>query len=474
MKTKKSLIFSAAIVLLFSSLVFPQKDPQTLKFPELVFKPQKPGFQVIKKGVDFYFKEDKEQPSTNVLLIFKTGSLADPKDKEGLASLTMRLMKSGGTKDLAPEQVEDKLDFLGSTLSSYAGAEYSQLNLWTLSKNFDASWKILTDVLFNPRFDRERFDTEKKMELEDIRRRWDQPMMIGFYLFNDLLYGKDFPDVRRTTTRSVESIPLEEVKAFYDKNIKNREVMVAITGDFNAQKISVLLSQTFKNWRALPAPKFDLPKATLAARPGLYLIDKKDMTQAVICMGHLGINRLDRDNVEIGIMNFILGSGGFNSRLMREVRSNRGLAYATFGSVGPGRDLGSFFNFCQTKSQSVGEAIKLMTAIIADMTKNVVTPGELDTAKKYEQNAFVHRFDSSQAIVRQTLYQKLEGFPDNYFDTYITRIKKVNETKVLEMAKRTMHPDAIIILVVGKKSEVIDQLKALNLGQITELPLPKE
>ena len=474
MKTKKLLAFSAAILFLASALVFPQKDPKTLTFADLVFKPQKPGFQNIAKGMDLYFKEDHEQPSVNVSVILKTGSLFDPKDKEGLASLTMRLLKSGGTKNMTPEKVEEKLDFLGSNLSCYADSELSRVDLWALSKNFDESWKILADVLFNPRFDKERFDTEKKMELEDIRRRWDQPMMVGFSLFGDLVYGKNFPDIRRTTTPSIESITLDEIKAFYEGNIKDRPVIIALTGDFNIQKMSALMKQTFKDWKTKPGSKLDLPKAKLAARPGLYLINKEDMTQAIICLGHLGINRLDPENVEIGIMNFILGTGSFNSRLMREVRSNRGLAYATFGAVEAGRDLGFFVNFCMTKNESAGEAIKLMMDIIADMTKNPVTPGELDTARKYEQNAFVHRFDSSLAVVRQTIIQKLQGLPDNYLETYIPRIKKVDTAKVLEMAKRTMHPDSLVILVVGKKAALLDQLKALNLGEITELPLPRE
>ena len=191
-------------------------------------------------------------------------------------------------------------------------------------------------------------------------------------------------------------------------------------------------------------------------------------------MGHLGLNNLDPDNVEVGVFNFILGTGSFNSRLMREVRSNRGLAYATFGMIGLGRDKGTFYNFCQTKSQSVGEAIKLMRSIIDDMTKNPVSSEELGVAQKYEVNAFVHKFDSAQAVVRQAIILKLEGYPDNYLETYLPRIKQVDAAKVLAIGKRAVNPSGMVILVVGKKAEVIDQLKGLGPGDIVELPLPKE
>ncbi|MCJ7610775.1 MAG: insulinase family protein, partial [Candidatus Aminicenantes bacterium] len=363
MKPLRTLAVLTALILVASSLAFGQKNPNDLKFPDLEFKPLKANVATVKSGITFYFKEDRESPTVSGVLFFKTGSLQDPKGKDGLAGLTMTLLKSGGTKSLTPDKLEERLDFLGSTIYGYSGDEYSQVYFWTLKKNFNETWQILADMLFNPAFDQNRFETEKKKELESIRRRWDQPMMVGMYLYNELVYGKDFPDARRTTSAGINGITLEDVKGFYEKNIKDREIVLAIAGDFGASSATSLLGKTFRSWKAKPADKPVVPKAVLAAKPGVYLIDKPDLTQAVICMGHLGINRLDPDNVEMEVMNFILGSGGFNSRIMREVRSNRGLAYSAFGLVQAGRDLGTFFNFTQTKSQSVGEAIGLIKDI---------------------------------------------------------------------------------------------------------------
>ncbi len=454
--------------------IYAQKDPKTLKFADLEFKPQKPGFAAVKDGVSFYFREDHESPVINAGLIIKTGSIYDPPGKEGLASLTLRMLKAGGTKTMIPDELEDKLDFLGSSVGSYAGLEFSQVSFWTLKKNFEETWRVVTDILSRPAFDKDRFETEKKKDLESIRRRFDYPTSLGIYLFRDLVYGKDFPEARRTSNSSIEGITLDDVKAFYEKNVKGKETFVAFTGDFRQPEIQALLKKDFKDWPGSAPAELDVPKAELAAKPGLYLIDKPDMTQAVIAMGHLGLNNLDPDNVEVNIFNFILGTGSFNSRLMREVRSNRGLAYMTFGSIGLGRDKGMFLNVCMTKSQSVGEAIKVMSEIISDMTKNPVSAEELEVAKRYEVNAFVHRFDSPMAVVNQALSLKLEGYPDDYLETYLPRIKKVDVARVLEIGKRAVQPGGMVILVVGKKAELIDQLKGLGLGEVSELPLPKE
>ena len=139
---KKWLVLAVAGAILSAFVLSPsdvraQKDPKTLKFAELEFKAQKPGIASVKKGVTLYFKEDHEQPVINGTAIIKTGSLYEPADRVGLASLAMRMLKAGGTKPLTPDALEEKLDFLGSTIGSSAGLEYSQISLWTLSKNFD-------------------------------------------------------------------------------------------------------------------------------------------------------------------------------------------------------------------------------------------------------------------------------------------------------------------------------------------------
>jgi zinc protease len=464
--------------------MYSQKDPKTLKFPDIEFAPKKPGLAAIKEGVTFYFQEDYESPVIEGMLIFKSGSLYEPSGKEGLASLTMRMLKAGGTASLTPDNLEDKLDFLGSTIdSSVLGStidssgrlEFSQIRFWTLKKNFHETWRILIDMLYNPGFDVDRFETEKKKDLENIRRRFDFPSSLGMFLFMELIYGKDFPEARRTTSSSINGITLDDVKAFYENNIRNSEVIGAFAGDFEQQEMLSLIKESFEDWKVAESADLDLPKAALATRPGVYFIDKPEMTQAIITLGHLGLNNHDKDNVEVNVFNFILGDPmNWNSRLMREVRSNRGLAYNPFGLISLGRDKGIFYNFCQSKSQSVGEAIKLMRDIITDMTENPVTPEELEIAKKYEVNSFVHKFDSPWAVVRQAVYLKLEGYPDDFLETYIPRIKMVNADKVLAIGKRAVNPDKMVILVVGKKTEVLDQLKALGLGEVTELLLPKE
>lgn len=463
------------VIVLAAALVLPlaaQKDPKTLKYPDLEFKPLKPDHIRIADNFDFYFKEDHEAPTISLAIIIRSGSLLDSKEKVGLSQLTYQLLASGGSKTLTPDRVEEELDFLGSSISAYSGTEFGQIQLFSLAKNLDRTWEILTGLLMTPRFAPERLDLEKKKEMESILRRWDMPMMVGFYLFQDLVYGRDYPEVWRTTRKSIESIGEEDIRRFYDDHIQNRAIIIAATGDFNSAKLADRIKTSLAGWKAQPPEKLDIPKARLAADPGIYLIDKPDMNQAVILMGHLGINRLDADIAESSVLNAIYGAGSFNSRLWKEVRSNRGLAYAASGSVGSGRDLGLFFTFCMTKNQSAGEAVGVIRDVIKDMARNYVDPEELETAKKSEINSFVFRFENPQSLLLRTIMQRMYGLPTDYNETYLGKIRNVDAAKVLEMGKRLFHPEKLVILIVGKQAELLDQMKTL--GDVIVLPLPEE
>jgi len=463
------------ILALAAALVLPlaaQKDPKTLKYPDLEFKPLKPDHIAIGRNLDFYFKENHEAPTVTLTVIIRGGSLLDPKDRPGLSQLAYQLLAIGGSRTLTPEQVEEQLDFLGSSIYAYSAGEYGQIQLFSLVKNFDKTWDILTDLLLHPRFAPERLDLGKKQEMEAILRRWDQPMMVGFTLFQDLVYGRDFPEVQRTTRKGLEAIGDQNIRKFYDDHLRNRAIIIAATGDFSGPSLAAKIKTSFADWKAQPPEKLDIPKARLAAKPGIYLIDKPDMNQAVIMMGHLGINRLDPDIAESSVFNGIYGSGAFSSRLWREVRSNRGLAYSASGLVGSGRDLGLFYSFCMTKNQSAAEAISVIRDVIKDMALNPVKPEELETAKKAEINSFVFRFENPQSLLLRTIQQKTYGLPLDYNETYLAKIRKIDAAKVLEMGKRFFHPDELVILVVGKKTDLLEPLK--KLGEVTVLPLPAE
>ncbi len=186
------------------------------------------------------------------------------------------------------------------------------------------------------------------------------------------------------------------------------------------------------------------------------------MTQAVILAGHLGIHHLDHCNAEINVLNSIYGDHEFNSLLTKEIRIKQGCAYTIYGSVKKGIDPGIFLNFCITGNEKVGTVIQSMKKIMIDITSNAVTDEELETSIKNEQNSLANLFDSYDTILWQKLLYRILGYPDDYLETYIPRIKKLDAEKLLQIAKRTIKPKELIILVIGDKGAVFPLLKKLK------------
>jgi predicted Zn-dependent peptidase len=186
-------------------------------------------------------------------------------------------------------------------------------------------------------------------------------------------------------------------------------------------------------------------------------------------MGHLGVRRNGPDQYKLEVLNNIFGGGGFTARLMKELRSNRGLTYGIYGGVMDGRDRGPFMVGSQLKAAQFVEALGLIKGIIRDLQTNPVTDEEIETAKNSIINSFVFNFEQKSQVMSQVMTLKLRGFADNYLDTYIDNIRKVTKQDVLEAAKKYMDADKMIVMVVGDEKKFDKPLASL--GKVKEIDL---
>ncbi len=225
----------------------------------------------------------------------------------------------------------------------------------------------------------------------------------------------------------------------------------------------------FDGWEPKDVTFPEVPKVTNRPKPGVFLIDK-DLTQSNIRFGLLGINEYNPDRFAIAIMNYILGGGSFTSRMTTEVRSNMGLAY----SVGCGfqtssRDLGTFYAFCQTKTETTHKAISEMVRQIRKIREEEVTDYELKSAKDSYINRFVFRFTNPSSIVSQLMRLEYEELPRDFYETYLDKVRAVTKKDVLRVAKEYLKPDKMTFLVVGNVDGFDAPLD--EFGKVTKLEL---
>lgn len=442
-------------------------DPRTLSFAPLQFSIPKSDRVTLKNGIILYLLEDHELPLVNMTAYLGCGSIYEPADMIGLAGITGVLIRSGGTKAIKPDALDAELEFMASAIESGIGDDSANLSMSTLSKNLPRTLELYAEILVNPGFEQSRVELTRKNTIDAIRRQNDDPKGIAAREFKNALYA-GHPLGRVATIESVNRISRDELVAFHKRYYRPQGMILAVSGDFNSKELIAKLETLLGSWQTeeQKPPAISQPDTTPKQQ---NLLARKQVSQSVIRMGHLGLDKNNPDQYSVRVMDYILG-GGFTSRLTQEIRSNQGLAYNAGSHFDIGRRFpGTFVAETETKSASTVKAITLMRDIIAGMTKEAVSSEELHQAKESIINSFIFGFTRADSIVNQQARLEFYGFPDQYLENFRENIGKVSADDVLRVARKHLHPEALTIMVVGDDSKFDQPLSVL--GEVREIKL---
>jgi zinc protease len=442
-------------------------DPRTLTFPTLTFTVPKSERAVLPNGMTVWMLEDHELPLVNLTAYVKVGDIYDPDGKTGLAGITGTTIRSGGTRELTPEQLDSELEFMASKIEAGIGPDSGAVSMATLTKNFDRTLTLFSQVLMAPAFREDRVKLAVNKTLEAIRRENDDPKEVADRELRKALYA-GHPLGQYPTTASVSRISRDDLVAFYRKYFHPNNVILAVSGDFRKEELLARLTALFGPWKkeTVEFPVVGKPSPTV---PPEILYVRKEVSQTVIRMGEPGIDKNNPDLYALRVMDYILG-GGFTSRLTQEIRSNQGLAYNVESRFDIGRRFnGTFIAETETKSASTVKAITLMHDIIAGMTAAPVSDQELALAKDSIINSFMFGFTRPDVVVNQQARMEFYDYPAGYLDNYRANISKVDKEDVLRVARKYLHPDAMVLTVVGNDTKFDKPLTTL--GKVREIKL---
>jgi zinc protease len=450
-----------------SGAVHKSTDPRTLGFPPLKFEIPKSERVQLKNGMVVYLLQDHELPIVNLTAYLNAGSIYEPADKVGLASLTGAALRSGGTLETAPDKLDRELEFMASSIESSINADHASVSLATLTKNLDRTLALFAQVMTKPAFEPSRVELARMHAIEGIRRQNDDPKAIASRELNRAIYP-GHPLGRVPTLASVRAVTRDDMVAFHKHYFYPVNTTLAVSGDFDREKLLISLEQLFGGWPnhapafpAVPEPKDDASPAVLHVQ--------KDVNQSVIRMGHLGIDKNNPDLYAIKVMDFILG-GGFTSRLTQEIRSNQGLAYNVDSYFETGRRFRApFIAETETKSETTVRTTTLLRSIIAGMTLAEVSETELKLAKDSIINSFIFGFARSDAVVNQQARLEFYGYPTGYLENYRDNIARVTRKDVLRVARKYLQIDAMKLVVVGDEKKFDKPLS--EFGSVREITL---
>jgi len=401
--------------------------------------------------------------------IFNGGSVFDPAGKEGLASMACGMMRNGGTTSRTPEEVDEALDLVAGSISVGAGEENLGAGFSFMSKDLDAGLALFADVLRNPRFDEGRFQQTRAMSLQGLQRAFQSPGGVMGRAFGSTVHS-GHPYGSLVTAESLQSITVEDLRAFHAKWFHPETFILAVAGDFRRDALVAALEKALAGWAksAEPLPKWPAPFER-KYEGGHFVVAMPKVTQSNIRMGHWGPPQNSVERVKFDVMNLILGGGSFWSRMTKVVRTKEGLAYSVWSGLGRASRGGVFQSGTETKASTTYRAIGLMRKLIAEIRDEPVSEEELQMAKDSILNGFVRVIESPASLASQYATLEFKEYPADWLDRYRDIVRSVTVADVQAVAKEYLRPEGLVTVIVGDP-EAFDEAPA-DLGPAKDLPI---
>jgi len=441
-----------------------------LPLPELVIP--EPERVVLENGMVVLFMEDHELPLVNLSAFIRTGSRLEPQDKIGIASLTGTVLRTGGTAKQSGDALDEFLEGKAAMIETNIGETEGNASMSCLTEDFPEVLAVFSDILRTPAFAPEKLQIAKNQMMAGIARQNDDPGDIVSREFKKLIYGKRSPYTWVPTYATILSITPNDVANWHATYFHPNRIILGLVGDFQKDQAIALLNKVFGDWPKGPEVKDAQAFIQEQTPAGVFYIEKNDMTQAKIAMGHQGIRRDDPDYYSLVIVNQVL-SGSFGARLFSNVRSKQGLAYDVHGGVGLQWDYpGMAILSMSTKTQTTGRGIDALISESRNMVTNPPTEDEVADAKASILNSFVFSVDSPSKVLGKYLTYEYYGYPSTWLKTFRHGIEQVTVAQVRDAAKRHLRPEDFSILVVGPREGTKPALTRYKTIQELDIRIP--
>ncbi len=374
-------------------------------------------------------------------------------DYAGSASLAGQML-GRGTKTRSKAQIDEAVDFIGASLNTSANGVSGS----SLTRHKDKLLDIMADALFNPVFPEEEFEKLKKQTLSGLQASKDDPNAIASNVASVLRNGKNHPYGEIETESTISDSDLERCKAYYNTYFKPNISYFIVTGDITAKDVRSLAVKYFGDWKKGEVARDVFPVPQRPETTQLDFVDKAGAVQSVINITYpIDLKPGHDDAIKASVMNTLLGAY-FGSRLMSNLREDKGYTYGARSSLSADPVIGNFTAYASVRNEVTDSSIVQFLVELNRLRKEAPPQKELDMVKNVMTGSFARSLESPATVARFALSTARYKLPEDYYSTYLEKISKVTQENILEMAMKYLAPDQAYILVVGNKDEVADKL----------------
>jgi len=416
-------------------------------------------------GLTVLYSERPGLPLVAADLVLHAGTGVNPVDRPGLASMTARMLQQG-TATRSALQIADRAADLGATLNSGSGTDTTAISTRSLSRSFPEALELLADVALHPSFPQTEIERVRSERLTSIVQEKDEPFSLAFRVLDAALYGSHhtygYPD--SGTTESIKAISREDLQHFWQQNYFPDDAALVVTGNIKLTALKPLLEKYFGAWKpGRPTPAaLGSPETTDAK---LILVDRPGAPQTTLVCFSLGLARSTPDYATVEVMNTDLG-GLFSSRINMNLREAHGYTYGAFSFFSYHRAPGPFLSGGDIRTDATAPATTELFNELKRMRDTQMTPAEMILSKDSIARSLPGRFERGTEAAATFAELFTYDLPLDYFSTLPERINAVTPEQAQAAAQKYILPEKMIVLTVGDRAKIEEDMKKLNLGKI--------
>ncbi len=409
--------------------------------------------KVLENGMMLIVMEDHRLPLVNMKLGIWGGSASDPVGLEGVCDLTAKLVRKGAGVRSASE-IAELVEFMGGTLDSHAEKDYSLVEAEFLSKDFVEGLGLLGDVVLKPAFAPEEFQREKRRTLGTLERVPEDPYELADREFGMFLLG-DHPYAHPAdgTLSSVESIDLKHLRDYHDRFYRPQMAVLVVVGDVSGEEVIAAAVDVFGAWEGNGEQRTLPPDPWAPGGPRILLIDKPDATQTQIRIGNRAVSVTHQDYIPLYVTNVLFG-GGFTSRLIDEIRVNRGLSYSPRSRYYGMASGGVFVIKEYTRNEQAMEAIAVTLDLVRGLREEPIPVEEVEKTKNYVNGLFPLRLERPESVAMRLLEMELYGLGDDYIERFPDEVAALGAGALQDAARDHIAYEDFVFTVVGVAEEL--------------------
>ena len=420
--------------------------------------------RTLSNGMQVVLAESHTFPKISAQLFFRSGNAAVTHRAPGLAEMTATVVRTG-TASRPSRRIEEDLRRMGADLGSHAGADTTAISASGLAEFSEGLLELVTDLARNASFPAEEFERERRQKIESLRVERTTPGFLASERLRRVLFGEHPYAIVAPTEEQVAAFQREQLEDFYRHYYSPANALLIIVGDFSADQMLAQAEKIFGNWNAPEPAAPPSPEPPHYSGRRVHLVHLPGSVQTQVLLGNLAITRRDPDWYRLVLANSIYG-GAFASRLVINIREQKGYTYSPRSGVNALRQYGYFTVHAAVRNEVTAATLTEMFYEMDRMRSLPVTPEELDSARSYLSGVFSLGTATQDGLLGQLSTMYLDRLPDDYLEIYREKIRALSADDVLAAARRHFDSANAQIVLVGDRAQIADQ--AALFGPVTE------